>query len=153
VNKKENGVNKKVLRFLEVQKEIEELENEQLELKTQLFTEMRKKYPDEKYSAAMIFGNHNVKRIVVKTVEWDYDKLKKLIGETAYNTIVKIKESIDKSCEPKIKELIEQGILKKDDIFKVSKPKYSLRLMIGEKSKEEGIVKEETRDFFELMDY
>jgi len=149
---KTKEVDKKVNRFLEIKGEILILEKEQADLREELLEEVKKKYPDEKHSATVIAGNYNVKRIISKTVEWNLPEFKKLVGETAYREIVKIKETIDKSCEPKIKEKVEQGVIKKEDLFKVTKPKYVIKLMVKEKADESG-EKEEDRDFLEMMDY
>jgi len=142
----------KAIRYLAIDRQVSELEKEAEDLRLQLIDAVNEKFPNEKVTATITAGDYNIKRIAVAKLTWDLPELKKLVGETNYKEIVKVKESIDKSSLTKMEKKMELGVVEKNDLKKVSRVDYEARLKVKNKDENDN-TKDEGNEFVELMDY
>lgn len=143
----------KAVRYLEIDRQMTELDKEKEEIRMDLLDAVDEKFPDQKRSATITVGEYNIKRISVAKIKWDLPLLKKLIGQSNYKDIIKVKESIDKASLKKISQKKEAGLIDKKDIVEASEVNYESRLKVKNKDENENEKEEQEDSFIVDMDY
>jgi hypothetical protein len=121
--------------WLKLKKQEKEVELRSEVLREKLLKEVTKKYPDEKRSARIEVDEYHIIRSAVPKIEWDKDKLKKLIGKSLYEQIIEIEEHID---EKKLKTLVDGKKIKMSDVEKSCEIKFSKQLRVNLRSKDKS---------------
>jgi len=148
VTKMKVSIDKMAERFNDINVEMNKLKKEQTDLRLILLGQVLQKYPDESRAAKLEVGDFIVHRIVATKFKWDNDKLKKIIGDDLYTSVIDIKETVN---EDRLSEKCKVGEIKKIDVLKACDVNYERRLSVKLK-KEDSEETSSQRPLVEVLD-
>jgi hypothetical protein len=116
--------------WLKYKKDEKELEIYFSVLRKVLLERVKGSCPDEKKPGRVNIEEYDILRVVSPKLKWNYKKLEELVGKAEYSKIIKLKPTIDKEGERRIKKLLDEEKISRAELRKTRSVDFQISLKV-----------------------